>query len=62
MILYVPLLIVCLRGQARSPDAVIPLLPSVASLGKDQPFPARRALQLTPSRHAESAIHSDAVH
>ncbi len=34
----------------------------VASLGKDQPFPARRALQLTASRHAESAINCDAVH
>ena len=34
----------------------------VASLGKDQPFPARRALQLTASRHAESAINYDAVH
>ena len=34
----------------------------VASLGKDQPFPARRALQLTASRHAERAIHYDAVH
>ena len=27
-----------------------------APLGKDQPFPARRALQLTPSRHAESTM------
>jgi hypothetical protein len=34
----------------------------VASLGKDQPFPARRALQLTASRHAESAINYDGVH
>ncbi len=34
----------------------------VASLGKDQPFPARRALQLTASRHAESVINCDAVH
>jgi len=25
----------------------------VASFGKDQPFPARRALQLTVSRHAD---------
>ena len=25
----------------------------VASLGKDMPFPARRALQLTASRHAD---------
>ena len=33
-----------------------------ASLGKDQPFPARRALQLTASRHAESAINYGAVH
>ena len=33
-----------------------------ASLGKDQPFPARRALQLTASRHAESTINHDAVH
>ena len=33
-----------------------------APLGKDQPFPARRALQLTASRHAESAINHDAVH
>ena len=28
-----------------------------ASFGKDQPFPARRALQLTASRRAESAIN-----
>ena len=35
---------------------------AVAPLGKDQPFPARRALQLTASRHAESAINYDAVH
>ena len=35
---------------------------SAASLGKDQPFPARRAMQLTASRHAESAINYDAVH
>jgi len=34
----------------------------VAPVGKDQPFPARRALQLTASRHAESAINYDAVH
>jgi len=34
----------------------------IASLGKDQPFPARRALQLTASRHAASAIHYDGVH
>ena len=34
----------------------------VASLGKDQPFPARFALQLTASRHAESIIKYDAVH
>ena len=34
----------------------------VASLGKDQPFPARRASQLTASRHAKSAINYDAVH
>ena len=34
----------------------------VAPLGKDQPFPARRALQLTASRHAESAINYDAAH
>jgi len=34
----------------------------VASIGKDQPFPARHASQLTASRHAESAIHYDAVH
>jgi len=34
----------------------------VASLGKDQPFPARRFLQLTASRHAESTIKYDAVH
>ena len=34
----------------------------VAPLGKDQPFPARRALQLTTARHAESAIKYDAVH
>jgi len=34
----------------------------VASLGKDQPFPARRVLQLTASRHAESAINCDAGH
>ena len=34
----------------------------VASLGKDQPFPARCALQLTASRHAESIIKYDAVH
>ena len=34
----------------------------VAPLGKDQPFPARRALQLTASRHAESAINCEAVH
>ena len=34
----------------------------VAPLGKDQPFPARRALQLTASRHAESAINYNAVH
>ncbi len=27
---------------------------AVASLGKDQPFPARRALQLSASRHADS--------
>jgi hypothetical protein len=33
-----------------------------ASFGKDQPFPARRALQLTTSRHAESTINFDAVH
>jgi hypothetical protein len=33
-----------------------------APLGKDQPFPARRALQLTASRHAESTINYDAVH
>jgi len=34
----------------------------VASLGKDQPFPARHAWQLTASRHAESAIKYDALH
>jgi hypothetical protein len=34
----------------------------VASLGKDQPFPAKRALQLTASRHAESTINYDALH
>ena len=34
----------------------------VAPLGKDRPFPARRALQLTASRHAESVIDCDAVH
>ena len=34
----------------------------VAFLGKDQPFPAKRALQLTASRHAESTINYDAVH
>jgi hypothetical protein len=34
----------------------------VAPLGKDQPFPARRALQLTASRHAESTINYDALH
>ena len=28
----------------------------VAPLGNDQPFPARRALQLTAFRHAESAM------
>ena len=42
---------------------------SVTSLGKDQPFPARRASPQAPtlgalmaSRHAESAINYDAVH
>ena len=34
----------------------------VAPLVKDQPFPARSALQLTASRHAESAVNYDAVH
>ena len=34
----------------------------VSPVGKDQPFPARRALQLTASRHAEGAINYDAVH
>ena len=34
----------------------------VTPLGKDQPFPARRASQLTASRHAESIISYDAVH
>jgi len=34
----------------------------VPSLGKDQAFPARRALQLTASGHAESATNGDAVH
>jgi len=34
----------------------------VAPLGKDQAFPARRALQLTASGHAESAMNQDAVH
>ena len=29
---------------------------AVAALGKDQPFPVRRALQPTASRHAESAM------
>ena len=29
---------------------------AVAPLGKEQPFPARRALQLTASRRAESAM------
>ncbi len=33
-----------------------------ASLGKDLPFPARHALQLTASRRAESTIKYDAVH
>ncbi len=33
-----------------------------APLGKDQPFPARRALQLTDSRRAESTTIYDAVH
>ena len=40
-------------------EAVICL---VAPVGKDQPFPARRALQLTASRHAGSAINYDAAH
>ena len=35
---------------------------AVASFEKDQPFPARRAWQLTASRHAESTIGYDAVH
>jgi len=34
----------------------------VAPLGKDRPFPAKRALQLTASRHAENTISYDAVH
>ena len=34
----------------------------VAPVGKDQPFPAKRALQLTASRHAEITINYDAVH
>jgi len=38
-----------------------PVICGVAPLGKDQPFPARRALQLTASRHAENAINYDAV-
>lgn len=33
------------------------LICDVAPLGKDQPFPARQALQLTASRHAENAIN-----
>jgi len=33
----------------------------VVSLGKDEPFPARHALQLTASRRAESTIKYDAV-
>ena len=30
----------------------------VAALGKGAPFPARRALQLTASRHAESTMRA----
>jgi len=31
---------------------------AVARLGKDRPFPAGRALQLTASGHAESAVQA----
>jgi sigma54-dependent transcription regulator len=34
----------------------------VAPHGKDQQFPARRALQLKAARHAESTINCAAVH
>ncbi len=34
----------------------------VASLGKDQPFPARRALQLTASRLADSVVNYGTAH
>jgi hypothetical protein len=34
----------------------------VASFVKDTPFTARRALQLTPSRHAETYILFDTLH
>jgi len=42
----------CLRARREA------AIRGVAPLGKDQPFPARRALQLTAARHAEGAMYT----